>query len=376
MRPYHERPDLAFVNKQNHPYFLDYCRKLASAELPWLLTEFCSKPDACISTPRYFHDLQGALIEAMDAHAARVNETIALTCVAEQCIDALEFARAEKSLVEIIGDSRFGKTEAVKTWCNAFPGQARLVKTPCDNSDRSLYEAIAEALGVEVTLRTKWRELKTTLEFILKHSGLTFVFDEAAWLIPQRYTAKTTPWRLNFIRSQMLENGCPVVIVTTPQFFGPAAHRFEKITGFNLTQWRGRVMRSVQLPAELPQKDLRAVVKIHFADLKESLITMIVSVAMFSDSYLFAVEKISRNARAVAKKNGHADIELPDLEEGIRLAGFNIPAVPPPRVTPPAAKPRPSGADPLPETPRSAATSAQLLGAPPREMRPVETTIA
>ncbi len=63
-----------------------------------------------------------------------------------------------------------------------------------------MLEAIAEASGIELTLKLTSRELKSKVEFVLKHSGLMFVFDEAAWLIPQRYGPKTAPTRLNYIR--------------------------------------------------------------------------------------------------------------------------------------------------------------------------------
>ncbi len=272
----------------------------------------------------------------MDAHAARVQQTIAITKVTTDVFDALEFAWSERAMVEIIGDARLGKTEAFKNFCAACPGRARLVKTPCDNCDRSLLEAIAEAAGIEVTLKMTFRQLKARVEYVLKHSGLMFVFDEAAWLIPQRYTAKTTPMRLNYIRSQLLENGCPVALVTTPQLLDTASKSYERVTGFNMAQWRGRIMRTVQLPSDLPEADLLAVVKIHFPDLKETYARRIVAAALISESFLFAVEKIAKNARAEARKNGRAQIEFSDLESGIRLAGITVPGL-----TPPAALERP-----------------------------------
>ena len=152
------------------------------------------------------------------------------------------------------------------------------------------------------------------------------VFDEAAWLIPQRYSPKTAPMRLNYIRSQILENGCPVALVTTPQFFGPAAQKFERVTGFNMAQWKGRIMRTVQLPAELPEQDLAAIVNHHFPELDEPCVRRVIGCALVSESYLFAVLKISKNARAEARKKGRATILLDDLEAGIALAGIVLPA--------------------------------------------------
>ena len=58
----------------------------------------------------------------MDSHAQRARQGIAMTEVALKVFDALEYAWSEKALVQITGDSRFGKTEAVKTWCMMHPG--------------------------------------------------------------------------------------------------------------------------------------------------------------------------------------------------------------------------------------------------------------
>jgi hypothetical protein len=273
----------------------------------------------------------------LDAHAGRESQSIVMTEIARAIFETFGFLWTEKAMGEIIGDSRFGKSEGAKAWCKMHPGRARLVKTPCDNCDRSLLEAIAEALGVEITLKQTHRELKTKVEFCLKHCGLMLVFDESAWLIPQRYSATTTPMRLNYIRSQVLENGCPVALIQTPQFFGPAAQRFERKTGFNMDQWKGRIMRTVTLPTELPEADLAAVVLHHFPNLDESCVKRVIGCALVSESYLFAVLKISKNARAVARENGRENINRDDIEAGISLAGITIPEPSAPAPTLPAA---------------------------------------
>jgi hypothetical protein len=369
------RPNLAFVSRQNHAEFLDYCRRYAMAELPWILTDFCLTPDACLPDPFWFCDLASALIEAMDAHAARAGLGRADTAVARSVTDALEFAWAEKAMVEIVGDSRYGKSQSVQTYCAAYPGRARLVKTPCTNDQRSFFTAIAEAVGVEVTLKTTGAELRHALEFIFRHSGLMLVFDESHFLIPQNFTAKTAPFRLDYVRSQILDNGCPVALVATPQQLPTAPKSFERVTGFNMAQWRGRIMRSVQLPSELPQSDLMAIVKHHFPSLKEAYAKRIVSAALISDKFIFTIESIAKNARAVARKNGHEQIDLEDLEAGIVHAGINLPkpaiAAPAPVLKPaPARVESPRQAD---ETPRRAATAVQLLPAPARSPQPAET---
>jgi hypothetical protein len=218
-------------------------------------------------------------------------------------------------------------------------------------------------------LRTTLRELKGKVEYVLKHAGLMWVFDEAAWLLPQRYTAKTVPMRLNYIRSQILENGCPVALVKTPQFVDNAARRFEDTTGFNMAQFRARTMRTVELPKQLPEEDLLAVVNIWMPDLKEAYKKRIVAAALISESYLFAVEKISKNARALADSRGHPQIEQDDLEEGIALAGIVIPAVRQ-SMTPPTPAAQHNRIDPLPTPVPRPLVAPKLSSEGGRNIRP------
>jgi hypothetical protein len=385
------RPNLALVNKRNHAYFYGCCDEIAMTALPDGLFRFCTKPDAVLPDAWYFADLQGALMEMMDAHKAGAEQRLPKTIIAEIVHETMDFAWEYRTMAELIGDSRFGKTESIKTWCDMYPGRVRLVKTPCDNLDRSLLEALAKAAGIEVTLNLTGRELKTKVEYVLTHSGLMWVFDEAAWLLPQRYTAKTVPMRLNYVSSQILENGCPVVLVKTPQYFDEAAKTFEKVTCFNMVQFRSRIKRSVELPKELPEKDLYAVVDAWLPGLFAGGSKRIVGVALSSETYLSAVENIATNAGAVAKKKGHAQIQPDDLEEGIALSGIVIPSInaaapATTAVTKPAAeshdKPRsahrgrpPRSVRTAPATPAPAPAAVPVLEMPSREIMPAATVL-
>ncbi|HEX3988392.1 MAG TPA: hypothetical protein VHZ30_03105 [Verrucomicrobiae bacterium] len=93
------KPDPAFVSRQNFPYFLDYCKRIAAAALPRILMDFCTKPDAVIPEVGWFDDLPGSLVEMLDAHAGRAAQEIVMTEVASQVTDALHFAWQEKAMV-------------------------------------------------------------------------------------------------------------------------------------------------------------------------------------------------------------------------------------------------------------------------------------
>jgi hypothetical protein len=132
--------------------------------------------------------------------------------------------------------------EAVKTWCRMNPGKARLVQTPCSNSDADLYRAVAEAFGLDFSYQTSIRKLKEKVEYVIRFAGLMPVFDEAHFLLPTRFTANTAPMRLNWVRTQIVDRECPVALVTTPQTYKHCVEKFVKATGHNIDQFLGRTM--------------------------------------------------------------------------------------------------------------------------------------
>jgi hypothetical protein len=231
-------------------------------------------------------------------------------------------------MVHFKGDSRIGKTVAVTAWRDMNPGKARLVKTPSSCCERSFLEALADAVGLSRGLDVTLPKLRCSLEYIFRHAGgLLLIFDESHFLTPTRYTDKTMPFRLNYIRGQLLENGRAVALIETQQHIGGAAVRFLKTTGYNMAQWNGRIMRTTPLTKEVSEADIFAVVNLHFPGLHPACAKRIVAAALQSDSYLFAVEKIAKNARAVARER-QGEIDLADIESAITLAGFQTSAAP------------------------------------------------
>ena len=145
----YEQERLEFISKLTRAYFHALCRDFAAEDLPGQLARVCNEPQTIIEDPWYFDGLLSALVEFMDAHAKRTLAGLAKTEVSLKIFDAMEYAWQEKALVHVEGDSRFGKTQSVKTWCAAWPGKARLVTVPCSNSDADLIRAFAEALGMD-----------------------------------------------------------------------------------------------------------------------------------------------------------------------------------------------------------------------------------
>ena len=310
------------VRRFNFDYFATAARDLAARSLPEVLKAFCeagnldSQP-ALLEPPTWFPALVESLLEFMGQHAARERARLAMTEVTLKVFDALDFAVAERKLVRITGSARFGKTESVRTYCAMYPGRLRLVTVPCSNSERDLVRAVAEALGLAASYSADATSLRGKVEFILRHGRIGFVIAEGHFLFPTRYNSGTTPARLNWLRTQIVDRHLPCALVSTPQAYDGQRKRFDKATGYNMEQFTGRLALSIELPDRLSVADMTAVARLHFPDLRESLVGMAVGAAKQSQSYLKSIEGISSRARWLAGKRGAAGVALRDMEAAI-----------------------------------------------------------
>lgn len=303
--------------------FRKLCCDAALDALPGYLEAICTEGDKGFTKKHrsafgsdlwFVDDPIAAVIEMMDRHASNVSKRLAMTVVTKKVFDALDYALQEKAMVRIEGDSRFGKTESVKAWCEMRPGLARLVSVPSSNSIADLHRRIAEALGIDVSYGSRKQGVKERIEYVLQHSGMFIVLDEAAFLVPQNYTASTAPARLNWVRTEIVDRGLPLAVVVTPQSFLPLVARFIKKTGYAMEQFFGRNHRAVQLPEELDAEDMIAVAKIHFPEMGKDYLELIADMASVSENYLQAVEAIAKLARYFARRDGHRNITVNDLE--------------------------------------------------------------
>jgi hypothetical protein len=60
-----------------------------------------------------------------------------------------------------------------------------------------------------------------------------------------------------------------------------------------------------------------AVAKIHFPELDNDFLQVIVGTAMQSESYLMAVEALAKRVRYIARRDGHKTVTLTDLKLAI-----------------------------------------------------------
>lgn len=362
-------------------YLAEYFQQLCSdpevrfhrqeGELDWSYEAKCA--------PWYFVNVADALLAFIDRRkavlASRLAETEITTLVFEWMGVAHETGRA----IVIEGNSRFGKTEAIKLWCDMNPGIARLVNTPATNALGDLLREVARALGIDSAPGRRAQDLRDRIEYVLRFSQLLLCFDESNFLLPGSYSKNTTPARLNWVRRSLMDRKTPAVFVYTPQTNQPAKKRFVKATGYTMEQFDERILMTVQLPNELCEDDLIAVAKIHFGKLHDAHLRSVVHKVLATErNYISDLEKIATLANYKAKAAGRTVPLLADINAALAnvmpVAKPAAELAPQPAQSAPRSNPRPTCrvSSPASLTParRVASAEPQPFVAPMREVRP------
>ena len=343
--------------------FVDYCMNQAEYGLEDWLIDFCLNPvTTFINPPAWFQDLEESLKDYMadrreDACAGQVK-----TSIGEQINDALDYAWEEKVLVHINGVARMGKTFQVKQWCSAYPGRVRYVQVPSGNDDISFFRAIARALGTAAGSAMKTTQIKRQIEDAIQDSGIMLVFDEAHYLFPQYKDVRSSPRRINWLLTEVVNKEIPVALITTPQF-DISQKAIVNGSGWASEQLDGRIAYRLDLPTVLPAEDLIAIAGHYLPEASKEVLHLLGAYARRSGKYLAGIEAVSKRARFLARKEGRTapnglDLEAAMVQVDPAIAQiFNQKPEPQAKRTPPA-KTRKRGCKP----------SVQAVHAPERQL--------
>lgn len=265
-----------------------------------------------------FHDIVGALVEYHRRYEENIKQTTVATEIGRKVYDTLDYALKSKRMVIIEGNARLGKTVAAKNWCEMNLGHARYVAVPSSNAERDLFIAIAEALGLP-TAQRKNVELHDLINKALKPKHIMLVLDEAHFLWPQKNILIANPVRLNWVRTELIDKGIAVVLITTPQAWKNDRARTIKNTGWAFEQFEGRVTHSERLPAELSVEDLKNVAKSMFPSLNNASLKYLAGMAMTTHEYLGALDAVAHRARWYwAEREGRTDVSFKDINNAVK----------------------------------------------------------
>lgn len=248
----------------------------------------------------YVRDLPAALFSMMDSHAEETKGRIALTAVVKTIWREMDFAMYARGLVTIEGDTRFGKTEAIRTWTDAYPGRMRYFAVPSDGRLATMHWALAVAFGLSYGAKTSEATIRNQINFVLQFGRIGIAADEGHFLLPTR---NAEPRRLDWLRTQIVDKGTPCVVSLTPQFMA-ALSKFTKESSYNAAQWLGRSKRAVVLPDSLTEDDLVAVARMHLPGFTRAFLKRVAGKALQTDHLLAALQNVAVRARWIAQESG------------------------------------------------------------------------
>ncbi len=303
----------------------EQCMADARESLARYFKELCELPHVGLrhnenhfGAPRYFIAVGPALLKFIAQRADAARSAVADTEVTRLVLRWMKKARSMGKPVMFSGNSRFGKTEGVKLCCEMNPGQFRLVNTPASNATGDLLREVARSLGVEVAAQNNLRELRERIDYVLRFSRIVLCFDEWQFALPSSYSRNTAPARLNWVRRAIVDRDLAAVFVCTPQSYLPAKKRFVNTTGFAMEQFDERLIKTVHLPNELSESDLLAVARIHFQDLPDDYLSLVVEAALATErNYVSDISKIATLAKDNAREEGRERPRLTDIEAAI-----------------------------------------------------------
>jgi AAA domain-containing protein len=298
--------------------FVKCCKDAATAGLEKHLLSLCLDPALQVAngTPWYFPTLIATLREVQSKWISE-HSAGAVTSICEKIARALDYAMESRRLIIIDGLPRIGKSHGAKSWCNLHPGRVRYVECPSSNDDFSFFRSIAESLGVSINLKSKAQELRNRIEETLQGGDLALVIDEAHYLWPQSHYRNTTPVRINWLMTALVNHGVAVSLVTTPQFFR-SQQAIEKATCWTSEQFIGRIGHYEKLPDSLSTDDLTKVALALLPGGSADSVKALVLYAQSSRKYLAGIDAIVTRARFTCQKDGRQKVEFRDVKRAIQ----------------------------------------------------------
>jgi len=144
--------------------------------------------------------------------------TLAMTEVAKLIFDRLDYALAEKVMVRIEGARDLGRPNPCRPGRRCGPGWRGWCGCPA-TIRWPVLQTDCEALGIDCSYGSNPVPVERAVEYVIQHGGLFLVLDEAHFLAPMNFTETTSPHRLNWVRTEIVDRHFPLAISVTPQAF-------------------------------------------------------------------------------------------------------------------------------------------------------------
>ncbi|NOS68654.1 MAG: ATP-binding protein [Verrucomicrobia bacterium] len=286
-------------------------------ERPHLQTALDKKNDFRFAELSCFEDVLGALYEYQHRHTERARADFVETSIGKIVFEAMDYALDTGRSALIEGNSGFGKTTALKAWCEMHMGRARYVQLSGITSRTSFLKRIAKACGVASGGGMSSDRIQTRVEEFLQRTKLILVIDEGHYLWPQGKRITTHPELINWINTALYNEGVPFAISATKQF-SLRRQVVENQTTWSSEQLRRRTRKVFPLPDAPTTDDLRAVARKLLNGLGESAVEFVVGYAMASHGYFQTITDAIEDAQLIAKRAGRERITGKDLQTAVK----------------------------------------------------------
>lgn len=256
-----------------------------------------------------------ALIAYRQKSTKAAQARLAQTSVAGLVWDCLSFTRETGKAVLLEGPPRTGKSETAKTFCECHPGLVRYVEVPSSNDEKSLYKAVAEALGVADGVSYSGQQIRERVEEVLRRSKLMLVFDEAQNLWPRRMRPTSVPSRVLWVMS-LMNMSVPIAFVALPEFTDWMNVVADK-TAWSKAQIEGRIARKRRLPEKLSETDLTNLAAHLLPGGADRSIKVLVNCARLHKAGAAVVTDAIASAKYLASKRGAGAPTFDDIKAAI-----------------------------------------------------------
>ena len=274
------------------------------------------------------------IVAAVERYRCRLERSVvaefAMTAVAQQVFDTMNYALTTGRMAVIEGLSGTGKSTAAETWAAANRGRARLISLSGISHKTGFFQKLASAIGLAASNR-KATDMQVKVEEFFRRTKLLLAIDEAHYLWPQHQRSHSNPELIDWVNTALVNHGVPVVLICTDQF-AKLKRRVEKQTGWTSEQLEHRVKRYVKLPPLPSREDLELVASkllaARWRDLSQQwistaeepspdLVGAAVGYALTCKLRLPAVADLAAEARLVARDNGRTGVTGRDLKRAL-----------------------------------------------------------
>ncbi|MBI1176501.1 hypothetical protein GC207_03585 [bacterium] len=264
--------------------------------------------------PWYFPDVFECVRVLMNEHAAARLESIIQTTVAKTLFRVFEDAWETRQMFLALGGYKIGKNTAARAWCEAFPGRVRYVEVPTGNDDENFFRALSRSLGLAQG-KAKGNQMRFNVEKMLSKMPLMLVFAQAAYLWPQNNRREALPKRIEWIISNLVDKGVPVVLLSRHQFVEDQQIVAKK-TGWRMDQFLSRVAETINLGETLPRRDVIAISKPNLPHFEKTAIDHLADCVCQRPAMYTPVCK---RAELIAKRDGRDTVGDADVLEAIEI---------------------------------------------------------